>query len=304
MSDEVFGCGDFRYRRKPSWPTLPKYWGAWTPSDAAVNAKGEIYVVARDTHFPVSVWTPEGEFLGGWGRDHFSSFPHGIDIAPNNNVWIVDRSFHIATEFTPEGQPLRVLGQKLSPSPTCDGRLVRARPFNMPTNLAIAPNGDIFVADGYGGHKVHRFAADGSLKLSWGRQGNGPGEFALVHNVWVDSRERVLICDDENDRLQIFDQNGIFLEEWKFGNPSGLCVHNDIVYVTELQPFPSTTERGGTGALSILSLEGKLLSRWLGSDGGGNPCMQGPHDLCVDARGDLYVCEVRGRQISKFVRLN
>ena len=192
------------------WPKLPKYWSLGQPSDAAVNSAGEIFVVSRGDH-PVSIWTLEGDFLGSWGEGIFSAMPHGIYIGRDDNVWIVDRDHHVAMEFTPEGKPLRTLGQKLSPSPTCTGKVVRARPFNMPTNLAIARNGDIFVADGYGNSKVHRFGADGRLTLSWGRQGDGPGEFALVHNVWIDSRDRVLICDDENDRLQIFDQEEISL---------------------------------------------------------------------------------------------
>jgi hypothetical protein len=173
----------------------------------------------------------------------------------------------------------------------------------MPANLAIAPSGDIFVADGYGGHKVHRFSPDGALKLSWGRQGNGPGDFELVHNVWVDSRGRVLVCDDENDRVQIFDQEGTYLEEWPFGNPSGICIREDHVYITELQPLPDLAKGEGSGALSILSLDGELQAQWKGIEGLSGDCMRGPHDLCVDARGDIYVCEVRGKRVSKFRKI-
>ena len=169
--------------------------------------------------------------------------------------------------------------------------------------MAIAPSGDIFVADGYGGHKVHRFSPDGSLKLSWGRQGSGPGEFELVHNVWVDSRGRVLVCDDENDRVQIFDQEGTYLEEWPFGNPSGICIREDHVYITELQPLPDLAKGEGSGALSILSLDGELQAQWKGIEGLSGDCMLGPHDLCVDARGDIYVCEVRGKRVSKFRKI-
>lgn len=297
------GSGAFRYERVAEWPRMPKHWQFGEPSDAAVNAEGEIYVLSRASRHPVTIWTADGEFVSAWGEGEFSAMPHGIYIGPSNNVWIVDRDYHIATEFTPGGEPLRTLGRKLAPSPTCDGRAVKTRPFNMPANLAIAANGDIFVADGYGGHKVHRFGADGELQLSWGRQGSGPGEFALVHNIWVDSRGRVFVADDENDRVQIFDRDGNFIEEWKFANPSGLCIRDDVVYVAELQPFPDPNAGPGSGSVCVLNLNGELLTRWVGTDGEENDVLIGPHDLCVGANGDIYVCEIRGRRVSKFRKL-
>jgi len=299
----IVGSGDYRYERVPSWPKLPKYWSLGQPSDAAVNSKGEIFVVSRGDH-PVSIWTADGDFLGSWGEGIFSATPHGIYIGPDDHVWIVDRDHHVAMEFTLEGKPLRTLGQKLSPSPTCTGKVVRARPFNMPTNLAIARNGDIFVADGYGNSKVHRFSADGRLILSWGRQGVGPGEFALVHNVWIDSRDRVLVCDDENDRLQIFDQNGNFIEQWKLANPSGLCVRDDVVYIAEIQPFPEESGGPGRGSVALFTLEGQLITRWIGTEGEARDALLGPHDLCVDENGNIYVCEARAHRISKFRKLS
>ena len=298
----IVGSGSFRFERVASWPRIPKYLDLGEPGDAAVNSHGEIFVLSRGSH-PVTVWSAEGDFLGSWGEGIFSAMPHGIFITADDTVWIVDRDFHIATEFTPDGHPIRTLGTKLSPSPTAEGRVVRSRPFNMPANLAVAPNGDIFVADGYGGHKVHRFDREGRLLLSWGRQGRGPGEFELVHNVWIDSRGRVLICDDENDRIQIFTQDGTFLEAWPFANPSGLCIHDDIVYVVELQPYEDPEGGSGSGAVVLLTLDGAVVARWEGTEGSGRDLMIGPHDLCVDARGDVYVCEVRGRRVSKFARI-
>jgi 6-bladed beta-propeller len=232
-----------------------------------------------------------------------SNEPHGIFIPPDDTVWIVDRDYHTATHYTAEGQHIKTLGKKLQPSPTCDGRVVRTRPFNMPANLAVAPAGDIFVADGYGGHKVHRFNSEGVLTRSWGRQGSGPGEFALVHNVWIDSRGRVLIGDDENDRVQVFDQEGNYLSEWKVNNPSGLCIHEDVVYISELQPFRDDKIGRGSGSISLWTLDGELITRWLGTEGPTSDMLMGPHDLCVDASGSIYVCEVLGQRVSKFRRL-
>ena len=135
-------------------------------------------------------------------------------------------------------------------------------------------------------------------------QGTGPGEFALVHNVWVDRHGRVFIGDDENDRLQIFDESGTFLEEWThYANPSGLCIRDDVVYVADLQPFHDSRVGPGSGRVTLTTLDGKLITEWSGIDGPTKDAMIGPHDLCVDADGSIYVCEGRGHRVSKFRRL-
>ena len=156
---------------------MPKYWTMGLASDGAVNSRDEVHIFSRGAH-PVTIWDPAGNFISSWGEGTFSANPHGIYIAPNDNVWLVDRDYHIATEYTPSGESLRTLGEKLAPSPSFQGL-----PFNMPSGLAIAPDGNMFVSDGYGAHRVHKFSPEGELLLSWGKQGTGPGEFALVHNV-------------------------------------------------------------------------------------------------------------------------
>ena len=213
------GSGDYQFERVEEWPKPRKHFSFTAPSDAAVSPDGEIYVLSRRDKHPVTIWDKDGNFIYCWGEGEFSTQPHGIYIGPSGNVWIVDRDYHVATEYTPGGQFIRQLGNKHCPSPTWPGRFIKCVPFNMPANLAIAPNGEIFVADGYGNHRVHKFSADGELLHSWGRQGTGPGEFALVHNVWIDRSNRVLINDDENHRIQLFTPDGDYLEEWHMTNP-------------------------------------------------------------------------------------
>jgi DNA-binding beta-propeller fold protein YncE len=299
----TLGYGDYRFERDPGWPRTPKYWDFVRPSDAAVNADHEIYVLSRRSQHPVSIWDKDGNLIYSWGAGEFSDEPHGIYIAPSGNVWIVDRDYHVATEYTPGGQPVRSLGKKNAPSPTWHGRFIKSVPFNMPANLAIAPNGDIFVADGYGNHRVHKFSPEGELLLSWGRQGTGPGEFALVHNIWIDSRNRVLVNDDENHRIQIFDVDGNFLDQWTMTNPSGLCIHDDIVYVSQLGPYYDPAKGEGWGAVSLWNLDGVKLSEWVGTDGPDRNIMVSPHDLGVDDEGSVYVCEVDIGRVSKFRRV-
>ena len=129
----VVGSGDFRYERVPTWPNMPKYWEFGPASDGAVNSKDEVHIFSRGDH-PLTIWDKDGNFISSWGEGTFSANPHGIYIAPNDNVWLVDRDYHIATEYSPSGEILRRLGSKLEPSPSFVGL-----PFNMPSGLAIAP---------------------------------------------------------------------------------------------------------------------------------------------------------------------
>jgi len=303
VNHPLVGSGAYRYRRAESWPTMPGGWAFECTSAVTVDPSGLVWVLSRNRHHPVSAWQADGKFVTAWGAGLFSDQPHGIAAAADGTIWIVDRDWHVATRFTPDGQLLQSLGRKLAPSPTCDGRVVRARPFNMPTNLALAPDGQIYAADGYGNHKVHRFSADGTLLGSWGRQGTGPGEFALVHDIALDSCGRVFVCDDENDRIQIFDRGGVYLEEWRFANPSGICIRGDVVYVSELQPFRDDRIGPGRCRVSLWSLDHKLLADWCGTDSETCDLMLGGHALAVDDAGSIYVAEVSSGQVTKFVRV-
>lgn len=181
--------------------------------------------------------------------------------------------------------------EKLAPSPSFQGL-----PFNMPSGLAIAPDGCLFVSDGYGGHRVHKFSSEGELIKSWGKEGTGPGEFALLHNVWVDKNSRVYIADRENNRMQIFDDEGNFIEEWTdMTAPGDLWIHDDIIYVIE---------QGGGNGVSIWTMDGELLTRWRGNEGAGLGTLIGGHGICVDSQGSIYVTEIgQGERVSKFVRV-
>ena len=245
----------------PANRLIPKYW-SFGVKQVAVGRRGELEGASRSTStfsrgdHPLTIWDKEGNFISSWGEGTFSANPHGIYIAPNDNVWLVDRDFHIATEYSPSGEILRRLGEKLAPSPSFQGM-----PFNMPSGLAVAPDGSLFVSDGYGGHRVHKFSSDGELLKSWGKQGTGPGEFALLHNIWVDWNSRVYIADRENNRMQLFTDEGEFIEEWTdMTAPGDLWIQDDIIYVIE---------QGGGNGVSIWTMEGDLITRWRGNEGAG-----------------------------------
>jgi len=178
-------------------------------------------------------------------------------------------------------------------------------PFNQPTGVALSSSGEIFVSDGYGNCKVHKFSPDGELLLSWGEPGTGPGQFMLCHSIYVDRKDRVWVGDRENSRIQIFTAQGKFLREWRdVWRPTNVCMDkDDTVYVSELDR-----------RVSIFTIKGKLLARW-DSPGGDDKTavLVAPHGIAVDSRGDIYVSEVchshnkfdRGsRIVQKFARVS
>ena len=284
------GSGEFRYELVESWPKMPKYWEFGGASDVAVNSIDEIHVFSRGDH-PLTIWDTDGNFVSSWGEGSFSDNEHGIFIAPNDQVWLVDANYHIVTKHSPYGELLMTLGNKLTPSPTFIGR-----PFNMPTGLSIAPNGNIWVSDGYGGHRVHKFNPQGKILHSFGAQGDGPSQFALLHNIGVDKRERVYVCDRENNRIQVFDDQGNYLDQWTdLILPGDLWLVDGVVYVIE---------QGDEEGVSIWNLDGEILTRWRGSASQEGRTIQNGHGICVDSEGSIYVAELSPRDcVTKFQRL-
>ena len=286
----VVGSGDYRYERVPSWPNMPKYWSFGAASDGAVNSQDEVHIYSRGAH-PLTVWDTDGNFISSWGEGTMSANPHGIYIAPNDNVWLVDRDYHVATEYTPGGETLRTLGNKLQPSPSFTGM-----PFNMPSGLAIAPNGELFVSDGYGGHRVHKFSAEGDLLLSWGKQGTGPSEFALVHNIL--GRQ-----EQPRDGLRPGERQGPELRR-----PRRLYRRMDRYAEARRHLGPRRRrlrDRAGSGQRrQPLDAGGRPHHRWRGNEGAGKGTLLGGHGLCVDSQGSIYVTEIgQGERVSKFVRV-
>jgi len=287
----VFGQGEHVYRVVEGWG---KHF--YTPFvdvvGMGVNSKNQVYVFSRGGVDPVLIFDSRGNFLRCWGREHFS-WPHGLYIGPDDSVYCTDGD-HTVKKFTPDGKLLMTLGKKNQPSDTrCVGRDWRtvkrsAGPFNCPTDAALDSDGNLYVSDGYGNARVHKFSRDGELLLSWGEPGTGPGQFNLVHGICVDDKRTVYVADRENNRIQLFDPDGGFRTQWDANRPADLCIHDKCLYVAELG------QRTGPRIprLSVFTLEGELLSRW----GGGEGCEPGyffaPHDLCVDSRGDIYVGEV------------
>src|SRR5579884_470502 len=165
-------------------------------SGVACDSEDRVYVFNRLPEPRIIVLDRDGRLQDEWGAGQFKH-PHGIWMSPHNELYLTDRDTHLVTRWSRDGKLLQSWGTPNQPGPP-------GQPFNQPTRAVVAPDGEMYVSDGYGQRRVHRFSADGKLKASWGEEGTGPGQFALPHDVWVDPRDRVLVCDRENQRVQHF----------------------------------------------------------------------------------------------------
>ena len=156
--------------------------------------------------------------------------------------------------------------------------------------------GSLYVSDGYGNSRIHKYTADGRYLSSWGEPGIDPGQFIRPHNIAVDDQDRVYVADRECHRVQVFDADGKFLTMWNnIHRPDGMTIGPDgNVYIGELNGIPGVDDAPGLGhRISILDRNGKLLARFGEPvEGEGPGQFIAPHGIAVDTHGDIYVGEV------------
>ena len=298
---KTVGSGKFTYEVDEEWARLPQGW-EMTTAAVAGDSRDRIYAFDRGDH-PVMVFDREGNYLYSWAEG-LIKMAHAIYIDAQDNVWLVDSHGGQVMKFTPEGKPLMTIGARGYRSDTgvdpndfgsdTHSRVTHAGgPFNIPAGVAVAPSGEVFVADGYANCRVHRFSPQGDLIMSWGGPGKEPGQFNLPHAVWIDRHGRVLVADRENDRVQVFTQDGESLSVWptELIGPAVIYIDgDDIVYVPE----------HNAGLFSILTLEGERLARW------GSEVNRSCHGVWVDSHGDIYVVQPgdfgRKRRVVKYHR--
>src|SRR5207237_1314855 len=184
------------YRPVTGWPQLPRGVELGPVSAVATDAKDRVYVAHRGPR-PVLVFDRDGPFLRSGGDDHIKT-AHGLRVDPEGNVWVTDIGDHLVMKFDPEGKLLLSLGRKGLAGDQPDR-------FDRPTDVAVSPAGEFYVADGYGNARVLKFDRAGKLLRRWGTKGTGEGEFDLPHAICLDSKGRVYVGDRENNRVQIFD---------------------------------------------------------------------------------------------------
>ena len=297
----------FRYEVIEGWEQLPPGYVHGNVHGIDVDSQDRVYLVTRKDP-RVIVYERDGTFVTSWGENIFTQTVHGLEIGPDDSVYVVDCGDHTVRKFDRNGKQLMVIGTPGVPSDSgFDSKkgltsITRAAPpFNQPANVAIAKNGDLYVADGYANARIHRFSADGKLIQSWGEPGRGPGQFILPHGIAITPDGRVMVAEREHDRIQFFSPEGEYLDQWThLQRPADIFIdHDGLVYVTSLRwnigdySFKQGSIRHNLpGHITILDLDGNILLRWISEDG----CAPGnffvPHGICVDSHGDLYVGEV------------
>jgi hypothetical protein len=289
----ILGDGDYRYRVAEDWAKLPDGWEFRDVAGVAVDSKDQVYVFNRSEH-PMMVFDREGNFLRAWGEGIFNR-AHGLHVGPDDALYCTDDGDHTVRKCTTEGKVLLEIGIPGKPAPYVSGE-----PFHRCTHTALSPDNHIFVSDGYGNARVHKYTPDGKLVMSWGEPGSDPGQFNIVHNIVADDDGWIYVADRENHRVQVFDINGKYETQWNnLHRPCGLfmprgdCPH---CFIGELGPgMPVNRHMPNLGPrLSIVSNEGKLIARLGGEEGLVNEPgkFMAPHGLAVDGRGNIYVGEV------------
>ncbi len=288
------------------WPQRPEHIKWAEVSGIAVDATDRVFVFTR-AEVPVQIYDADGRFVKGWGQDLIKS-SHHLKIDPEGNVWTADIELHAVRKFTPDGRLLLTLG-----TPGSAGR--DQSHFNKPTDMAITPAGDIFVSDGYGNARIVHFDKQGKYVKEWGELGPKPGHFNVPHAIALDSKGRLYIADRNNARVQIFDQAGKLLDEWRnVMVPWGLCVtKNDEIWVCGSSPMQWRPEDEALGVppkdqvLMKFNPSGRLLQLWSvpkGVDGLEKPGeLNWVHCLAVDSKGNLYAGDIKGKRAQKFKRL-
>jgi DNA-binding beta-propeller fold protein YncE len=291
----------------PAPPTsaagVPGAWNFIQVSSVAITLRGTVLVLHRGAH-PILEFESSGRLIRTWGdgmfsegkvaaipeahwtedKSHYSAVygpagcsscgAHSIRVDPQGNIWVVDAPGHVVYKLNAEGKEIMRLGSKGIAG-------TGANSFNLPTDVGFAPNGDLYVTDGYGSARVLKFSRDGKYLLQWGTRGKGPGQFGLPHNVVVDVQGRVYVTDRDNQRIEVFDANGKFLNQWTgTGGISGLFMTRD--------------QRIWTGGI-LRDLDGKVVGRLPG------PGTEGAHGVAATDSGDVYLAQLSG-VVQKFVK--
>ena len=289
--NSIVGSGAFKFKVVASWEKLPDGF-SWKETAAVIaDNNDDIYVFNRGDH-PVIIFDRLGNFKSSWGENLFTR-PHGLTLGPDNTVFCADDGDHTIRKCTLDGKVIMTLGNPGKASPYQSGD-----PFHRPTDIAFDPaTSDIYVSDGYGNSKVHKFSPDGHLLFSWGEPGTNPGQFNIVHNIATDKEGYVYVADRENHRIQIFDKNGKYQTQWNnLHRPCALYISKDqLVYVGELGSGMSVNRNMPNigPRITVLNTDGVKLAS-IGSLGFGlNPGQFiAPHGISIDSQNDLYLSEV------------
>ena len=284
----TLGTGEYQYRVNETWANLPDGWEFRDVAGVAVDDKDNVYIFNRGEH-PMMIFDQEGNFLRSWGEGLFVR-AHGLHIGPDQSIYCTDDGDHTVRKCTLDGKVLLEIGIPGKPTSYMSGE-----PFHRCTHTALSPDDHIFVSDGYGNSRVHKYTPDGKLVMSWGEPGTDPGQFNIVHNIAMDDSGLLYVADRENHRVQIFDQDGNFVNQIvNMHRPCTVTIFDNKLYVGELgYGLPVNKDVPNIGPrISLYSLDGKLINRWGEGFGLGEMELMAPHGLTVDNDNNIYLAEV------------
>jgi sugar lactone lactonase YvrE len=314
------------YRAVENWAKMPegRSWGS--TSGVGIDPDGKsVWVAERCGTFavpsaslssgplachgsgfaPILKFDASGSLVKSFGAG-LIVFPHGLTVDRDGNVWVTDLfardgKGQQVLKFSPGGKVLMSLGK---PGIAGDGPDV----FNAPSAVAVAPNGDIFVADGHGGNtnaRIVKFRSDGRLIKSWGRKGTAPGEFDTPHALAMDSQGRLFVADRNNNRIQIFDQDGNFIAQWtQFSRPSGLFIDaGDVIYVSDSESESATRNHDGwKRGIRVGSARDGSVTAFIPDPVEKATTTSAAEGVAADASGNIYGAEAAARRIMKYVK--
>ena len=268
--------GNTEYNVFLNWTNADPVAGIPDLCNLGVDRRGDVYVLSRSEPC-VRIFNSRGEETGGWthplmqppsNANGFGS-AHAMHVSEDDHIYITTWDYHQVLKFTREGELVLELGTH--------GKPRWAAPFNHPTDVTLAADGEIYVSDGYGNARVHRFTHDGELLQSWGEPGAGDGEFACPHSVVVTADNRVIVADRDNNRLQVFDRKGQLLDIWYgFPKPMSVWSSGDDLFVADQTPrIARVSLTTGRIVGAFRSVSGLI-----------------PHGISGTADGSLFVADI------------
>ena len=305
------------YKRDAAWAQLPPgmMWAAVIGAEQGPD--GNIYVLHRcfqnscagRSEPALLAFSPAGKLLRSWGSGLFV-FPHGFHVDRAGNIWVTDARAangkgHQVFKFAPDGKLLLTLG-KAGVAGSDPGT------FNEPTAIVTAPNGDIFITEGHldaatgkvaGNNRVVRLSKDGTFVKAFGKPGAGPGEFNGPHTIAMDSRGRLFVGDRNNNRIQIFDQNGTFIDQWKqFSRPSGIFIApDDTIYVADSESW-GPDNPGFKKGIRVGSAKDGTVKYFIEDIESTTTEHSGAEGVSADKDGNVYGAVVRRQMLERHVK--
>ena len=298
------------YRVVHGWPQLPEGRDLGEVAGVGVDPQGNVFVFHRNEREwpasdslstdPIALPTVTefdgrtGKILSEWGANTFA-LPHGLTVDAHGNVWLTDVALQQVYEYSHDGRLLMTLGVRgVAGNDSAH--------FNRPTKVAVAPDGSFYVSDGYRNTRVIKFSPEGKFLFQWGTPGTGPGQFDLPHSVTLDRAGRVYVSDRSNARVQVFTPDGRFLAQWKsaaIGRPYDVAIGAvGTAFIADGGDQPtSPPDRSG---VAVVGPDGTFRERF-GSWGNYDGQFEIAHDIAVGPGGAIYVGDVTGKRIQKFV---